>query len=130
MIERYSARVWATRRAKPAVLRRAGAVTDTFHPGDPLPGGITAFATARAHEVVFWLPEHRAVVPGDVLLGDGKGGIRVCPKSWLPERSSHADLAASLSPLLDLQVKRVLLSHGEPVLGEGRAALAAALAVT
>ena len=130
MIDKYSAQVWAAARGKTAVSRRAGAVTNAFHPGDALPGGIEAIATARANEVVYWLPEHRAVVPGDVLLGNPKGGIRMCPKSWLPERITHADLAASLRPLLDLPVERVLLSHGEPVLSDGRSALAAALAVT
>jgi len=66
-------------------------------------------------------------VPGDVLLGDVTGGVRMCPESWLPGAKGHAELAASLLPLLDLPVERVLLSHGEPVLTNGRAALAAAL---
>jgi glyoxylase-like metal-dependent hydrolase (beta-lactamase superfamily II) len=51
----------------------------------------------------------------------------MCPESWLPGTSSHADLAASLRPALDLPVERVLVSHGEPVLHGGREALAAAL---
>ena len=127
MVERYSARVWATTRARPAVARRAGIVTDAFRPGDPLPGGIEAHRTARATEVIYWIPEHRALVPGDVLLGDGRGGVRLCPESWLPSGTGHAQLAESLRPLLDLPVERVLLSHGEPVLEEGRDALAAPL---
>ena len=86
-------------------------------------------ATARAAEVVFWIPEHRALVPGDALLGDGAGGIRMCPESWLPGREEPRELAPSLRPLLDLPVERVLVSHGTPVLSDGRAALAAALSV-
>lgn len=129
MVERYSARVWANSRGRAAIERRAGRVTDGFRPGDELPGGIVALGTARAAEVVYWLPEHRSVVPGDVLIGDGKGGIRICPKSWLPENSSPAKLAASLAPLLDLPVERVLLSHGDPLLAGGKRALAAALEV-
>ena len=128
MVERYAARVWAPTSARAAVARRSGQVTDPFRPGDPLPGGIAAFATARRGEVVYWIPEHRSVVPGDVLLGDGKGGVRMCPESWLPDKTGHAELAASLRPLLELPVERILLSHGEPALGDGRAALAAALA--
>jgi glyoxylase-like metal-dependent hydrolase (beta-lactamase superfamily II) len=129
MVERYEARVWAPSRGRSAIERRAGTVTDVFRRGDPLPGGIDALPTARAAEVVFWIPQHRALVPGDVLLGDKKGGVRMCPESWLPEGKGHAELRASLRPLLELPVERVLVSHGEPVLSGGREALAAALAV-
>lgn len=138
MVERYGARVWAPARGKAAIARRAGAVSDPFRIGDSLPGGVVAFATARAAEVVYWIPEHGALVPGDVLLGEGaKGGgtrragpsgIRICPESWLPEGKGHAQLAESLRPLLDLPVERILVSHGEPVLDRARAALATALA--
>ena len=128
MVERYGARVWAPTSARAAVARRSGKVTDPFRPGDRLPGGIAAFATARRGEVVYWAPHHAALVPGDVLLGDGKGGVRMCPESWLPDKTGHAELAASLRPLLELPVERILLSHGEPVLEDGRAALTAALA--
>ena len=129
MVERYSARVWAPTSSRAAVARRAGVVTDAFRPDDPLPGAIEAFGTARRTEVVYWLPQHRAVVPGDVLLGGDDGGVRLCPESWLPGKKGHAELAASLRPLLELPVERVLVSHGEPVLEDGRAALAAALTV-
>ena len=129
MVERYGARVWAPNRGRAAIARRAGVVTDAFGRDDPLPGGLLSFPTARAAEVVFWIPDHRTLVPGDALLGDGAGGIRMCPVSWLPAGKGHAELAASLRPLLDLPVERVLLSHGTPVLADGRAALAAALAV-
>ena len=129
MVERYEARVWAPKRGQAAIARRSGVVTDAFRPGDRLPGGLQAFATARAAEVAYWIPQHSALVPGDVLLGDGAGGIRMCPRSWLPDKVGHADLAASLRPLLELPVERVLLSHGEPVLENARETLAAALAV-
>lgn len=38
-----------------------------------------------------------------------------------------AELAAALRPLLDLPIERVLVSHGEPALKGGRAALQNAL---
>ena len=129
MVDRYKARVWAPSRARPAIERRAGTVTDPFRPADPLPGGVQAFSTARAGEVVFWIPEQRTLVPGDVLLGADGGGVRMCPVSWLPEGRTHAQLAESLRPLLDLPVERVLVSHGSPVLENGHEALAAALDV-
>ena len=95
---------------------------------DGLPGGIRAFQTARAAEAVYWLPEQRAVAVGDVLLGAGakpratQDPLRLCPEGWLGKHT-HADLRASLRPLLDLPVELVLVSHGAPVLGGGRAAL-------
>jgi glyoxylase-like metal-dependent hydrolase (beta-lactamase superfamily II) len=129
MVERYGARVWAPTRGKQAIARRAGVVTDAYRPEDPLPGGVEPYRTGRAAEVVFWLPEHRALVTGDALLGDGHGGIRLCPASWLPEGATHATLAETLRPVLELPVERVLVSHGEPVLTDGHRALAAALDV-
>ena len=48
--------------------------------------------------------------------------LRLCPERWLGS-ASHADLRASLRPLLELPVERVLLSHGEPVLRAGKRAL-------
>ena len=98
IVERYAARVWAPARARAAVARRAGAVTDPFRPGDPLPGGVQAFATARSNEVVYWLPEHATLVPGDVLLGDGAGGIRLCPDSWLPKGVDRRSSARASGP--------------------------------
>ena len=130
MIERYGAQVWAATRSRAAVARRARQVSDPFRPGDALPGGVEAMRTARGTEVVYWIPAHRALVPGDVLLGDGSGGIRMCPESWLPSSTGHRALATSLVPLLELPIERVLVSHGDPVRENGRAALTAALAST
>jgi glyoxylase-like metal-dependent hydrolase (beta-lactamase superfamily II) len=128
VVERYGAHVWAPASAKAAVARRAGVVTDPFRPGDPLPGGIEAFASGRPNEVVYWLPEHRALVPGDVLLDAGSGGVRLCPASWLPRGTGHAELRRALTPLLALDPERILVSHGQPVLAGGREALRSALA--
>ena len=121
--EHYGARIWAPSRGRAAVERRSGLVSDAVRPGGKLPGGVEAFSTARGTEVVYWIPEHRALVPGDVILG----GLRLCPESWLPGKTGLDELRASLRPLLDLPVERVLVSHGEPVLAGGRAALAQAL---
>jgi glyoxylase-like metal-dependent hydrolase (beta-lactamase superfamily II) len=125
MVERYGARVWAPARGRAPIARRAGAVSDPFPPGAALPGGIVPIGTARANEVVYHLPAHRALVVGDVILGGKEGGLRFCPAGWLPARIGHPELAASLEPLRDLDVERVLVSHGEPVLERGAAAIAA-----
>ena len=125
-------RVWASARSERPLKSRGIEVTDLFRAGDALPGGIRAFQTARSAEVVYWLPEERAVVVGDVLLGAGAKPrptsdlLRLCPERWLG-KGTHDDLRRTLRPLLDLPVERVLVSHGEPILSGGKQALAAAL---
>jgi glyoxylase-like metal-dependent hydrolase (beta-lactamase superfamily II) len=125
-------RVWASTRSARALENRGITVTDRFRAGDDLPGGIQAFQTPRVSEVAFWLPDQRAVAVGDVLLGAGakpratEESLRLCPEGWLG-KASHDDLRAALRALLDLPVERVLVSHGEPVLQEAKAALAAVL---
>jgi hypothetical protein len=56
--------------------------------------------------------------------------LRVCPESWLRylEGYTQDDLRRDLRQLLDLPVERVLVSHGEPVLRDGRRELERALA--
>lgn len=123
IVERYGARLWAHVKAERTVGRRAGEVTDLFDPGDPLPGGVEAFL-GRWSEVVYWIPEHRTLVTGDIVLGGKDGGLRLCPESWTPTAGGHGRWRENLAPLLDLPVERVLVSHGEPVLENGKAALA------
>ena len=116
VVARYGANLWAPSGGRQAVERRAGEVTHPFRPGDELPSGIEAFASGRGSEVVYWIPAAQALIPGDVILGDADGGLRLCPESWLPQSSSHARVRKELAPLLDLPVELVLVSHGEPVL--------------
>jgi hypothetical protein len=78
---------------------------------------------------MFWLAEHRALVPGDRLVSFG-GGLRPCPDSWLgylKNGLTGQELREELRKLLELPIELVLISHGEPVLERGRDALAAAL---
>jgi glyoxylase-like metal-dependent hydrolase (beta-lactamase superfamily II) len=98
----------------------------TAESNDPPPAGIEAYQ--RADDTLFWIVEHKALVAGDILLGSENGGVRVCPDSWLPEDVNPAEFRASLRFLLKLPVEMVLVSHGQPVLENGREALAAALA--
>jgi glyoxylase-like metal-dependent hydrolase (beta-lactamase superfamily II) len=127
-----AARVWAPKRSTRPLVNRGVEVTDDVA-GGGLPGGIVAIPTARSGEVVYWLPEERAVVVGDVLLGAGAKPrptddvLRLCPERWLGAKKTHADLRQSLEPLLQLPVEQVLVSHGAPVLENGLAALQAVL---
>jgi hypothetical protein len=95
-----------------------------------LPAGVETVQIKGAGETMVWLPKHRALIPGDRLLGDGAGGVRLCPESWLrylPSGMTQAGLRKALRPLLDLPVEMVLTSHGAPVLSGGRDAIARAI---
>ena len=124
---------WAARRSERPLANRGIAVTEIADPDLVLPGGIRAFQTARAAEVVYWLPDQCALVAGDVLLGAGAKPratdepLRLCPERWLG-KGTHADLRESLRPLLGLPVERVLPSHGRQVLEHGKRELARVLA--
>jgi hypothetical protein len=106
--------------------RSAAELTERYQAGDAPPDGIEPFLVADLEETLWWLPEHRTLVVGDVLLG-GADGIAVRTDSWLEGLASPAAVHAALRPLLDLPLERVLVSHGEPVLEHGRAALERAL---
>ena len=115
-------------RSREAIVERYGASTSRARGN--LPAGVETFAVRRAGETMVWLPGPRALVPGDRLLGDDAGGLRLCPESWLrylPSKIGLAELREALRPLLELPVELVLVSHGEPVLAHGRDAIARAL---
>jgi hypothetical protein len=96
-----------------------------------LPDGVETVPIRGAGETMVWIRGRRALIPGDRLLGDDRGGLRLCPDSWLrylPSKMSQSGLRAALRPLLDLPVEMVLVSHGAPVLRGGREAIERALA--
>jgi hypothetical protein len=116
------------RRDRDRLVERYGASTSRAK--GSLPEGVEAIPIRGAGETMFWIQEHGALVPGDRLLGDGRGGLRVCPQSWmryLPTPISVAEHKARLRPLLERPIERVLVSHGEPVLEHGHLALQRAL---
>ena len=116
-------------RSRDAVLERFGGAK--VRHDAPMPAGVEALPFPRFDETMYWLPGPRALVPGDRLIGDGSGGVRLCPESWLGYIKPSVDVGAlrvALAPLLELPVEHVLVSHGAPVVGGGGAALARALA--
>jgi hypothetical protein len=115
------------RRSRDEMVARYDASTSRARAS--LPQGVDLFAIAGAGERIVWLAEHRALVPGDLLLGDDAGGLRLCPPSWLEymRGEAPATVRERMLPLLDLQAEMVLVSHGEPVLEGGPEALARAL---
>ena len=117
------------RRSRPAFAERYAASVSRAKRN--LPPGVESFVVRGAGETIYWLPEHRALIPGDRILGGPGGGLRLCPQSWLrylPTRMTLAELETRLRPLLELPIERVLVSHGDPVLHNGANALGRALA--
>jgi hypothetical protein len=116
------------RRSRDEVVRRFDAATTRAKAS--LPEGVETVTIRRAGETMVWLPGPRALVPGDRLLGDGAGGLRMCPPGWLRYLDpglTYEELREGLRVLLELPVEQVLVSHGEPVLRDGRAAIERAL---
>ena len=103
-----------------------GVPTHLYRAGDHLPGGLVAQATPREGEAVLWEAVSGSLIVGDVLLGK-EGGLVICPAGWLPEGVARHDMATALTPMLDLPLQRILVSHGEPVLAKARTALQRAI---
>jgi hypothetical protein len=93
-----------------------------------VPAGVQPRPLRGAGETLYWIAAVAALVVGDRLVGGDGRALSVCPESWLADvRVDRAGLAALLTPLLELPIERVLVSHGEPVLSDGRAAIARAI---
>ena len=100
-------------------------------PGDELPCGARSFAIGkpRRGEQPLYLPSHRALVFGDAVV-EHDGSLRVWCHDQVDEKVSRfyrERFNPTLRPLLELDVERVLVTHGEPVLSGGREALRRAL---
>ena len=117
------------RRSREAVRERYGA--ETSNAKTKVPDGVETIPIAGAGERMIWIAEHGALVPGDRLLGTARGGLRVCPDSWLgylAGRTTPSRLRSELRKLLELPLRMVLVSHGEPVVRDAKRKLARALA--
>jgi glyoxylase-like metal-dependent hydrolase (beta-lactamase superfamily II) len=114
-------------RSAPVVAERYGATVWVRESPDLLPAGVEVFAPAGGSEgqVAFFLRPHQALVVGEFFMG-ANGGLRVCPSPALIDRDAFVE---SLHTLLDLPIDYVLVSHGEPVLHDGRRRIAEALGI-
>jgi hypothetical protein len=115
------------RRDREELARRYSSTTSRAW--NAVPPGVRPHPLRGAGETMFWLPAAAALVAGDRLIGPQEGRLQLCPESWLEGvHVKRPGLAELLRPLLELPIERVLVSHGEPVLRDGRAALAHAIA--
>ena len=115
----------------PAVGKRLSD-TSRLQPLDDLPGGARAYPIGkpRRHETPVHLPSHRALAFGDAIVTTPEGDLRL----WHTDRVDDARarwyrdrFVPTLQPLRELDLERILVTHGEPVLEHGSAALEDAL---
>ena len=93
-----------------------------------VPRGVRSLPLRGVGEIVFWLAQPATLIPGDSLVGTDDG-LRLAPEAWLADVPvDRRGLARQLRALLELPIERILVSHGAPVLHDGRAALAHAIA--
>jgi glyoxylase-like metal-dependent hydrolase (beta-lactamase superfamily II) len=100
--------------------------------GDELPHGLRAFAVGspRRNELPLYVPDHDALVFGDVVVTDPDGGLAVWIQHELTEQRRvwfRDRYRPTLQPLLEPRADRVLTTHGAPVIGGGVEALQRAL---
>ena len=120
-------------RSVAAVLERYKATLWRPEEKGTLPAGVHAEVVKGSDwvEALFFLEPHRALIAGDLLIGRPGGGVEL-PVGWFPK--GEQDWAEQkLKPelrkrLAELPVELVVVSHGEPVLEDGAAALERALA--
>jgi glyoxylase-like metal-dependent hydrolase (beta-lactamase superfamily II) len=118
---------WHARSSDDLVARYGAAVWSPANRAASPPAGVEAVDAALEDEVLLWLRSHGALVAGDTLLGDGAGGIRFCPDSWLGDRDPVTVRAELRERLSGWRVELVLPAHGDAVTAGAAEALARAL---
>ena len=104
-----------------------GVPVTPIEPGKALPAGAEAFSIGRPRrrETPIHLPSAGALAFGDAVVGVD-GDLRVWQdggsREWYEER-----FLPTLRPLLGLDAENVLVTHGPPVIGDGRDRLERAL---
>ena len=99
-----------------------------WEPGKAGPAGVTPFAIGKPErsERPLWIPSHRAIAFGDAVVTNPDGELVVWSHEHLDDKRLRfygERFAPTLEPLIDLDAERILVTHGEPVLERGAAAL-------
>lgn len=118
LADRYGGEIWTPGQDPRSPAERAS----RYAPGDALPGGMESFDAHFHGEALLWVPARRTLVAGDVLHVSA-GELRLPPEDWLPEEERAGAIRRSLAFLAELQVERVLVGHGAPVVADARGAL-------
>ena len=106
--------------------RSAASLRERYRAGDRVPESVEVQPVEGAPEeqVAYFIRPHRALVVAEIFAGDGRGGLALVPSPALQDRAA---LDRSLRAIAELPVELVLVSHGEPVLRDGRRAIESAL---
>jgi hypothetical protein len=120
--ERYGARIYG----HPAVAKRLRNASVEPIDGE-LPGRARAFKIPRRFETPIHLPSHEALAFGDAIVTTPDAELRMWSTAPDRERWYRDTFAPALQPLRELSLRRILVTHGEPVLRDGSTALDAAL---
>jgi len=110
-------------------LRDLDATVEGYAGGDALPGGLRAIEVGvlSPDEFAVFAPQYRALAVADGVRRDGDGALAPMPDGLLGDdpqgvRRGLGERYAQLAG--ELEFDHLLLAHGVPVVGDGRAALA------
>jgi hypothetical protein len=106
--------------------RSAPLLRERYRADDRIPVGVEVYPIEGAPEeqLAYFIRPHRALVVAEVFVGDGRGGLALSPSPALEDRDA---VDRSLRTIAELPVESVLVSHGEPVLRDGRRSIELAL---
>ena len=100
---------------------------EPFEFGDELPGGVVAYEVGAIcpDETALHVPAKRALACADgVVRWPGVPGLTFVPDELMDEpEQTKAELRGAYRRLLELDFELLLLAHGDPVVGDGKAAL-------
>jgi uncharacterized cupin superfamily protein len=113
-------------RGAQALRERFGARDATVVPGEEVfPGAIAiALPHGKSDEFALFLPDSRAAVVGDALIGAPAGSLSLLPAQKLAD---HDRFVLTLRRLWGLQLRTLLLCDGQPLFGGADAAIGALL---
>jgi hypothetical protein len=110
-------------------LRDVDATVEGYADGDELPGGLQAIEVGvlSPDEFAVFAPQYRALAVADGVRREGDGELEPMPDELLGDdpqavRRGLGERYAQLAE--ELAFDHLLLAHGRPVIGDGRAALA------
>jgi glyoxylase-like metal-dependent hydrolase (beta-lactamase superfamily II) len=114
-------------------VRERVAAAEPFEHGKVLPGRIEALAVPgqELDETVLYVPvASGALTFADILLRDGDGPLGYAPDGWYGDDppALKARVVEACRALLARDFRHLLLTHGEPIVGDGKQALKAFVA--
>lgn len=87
-------------------------------------GGVLEVVELPGHapgQIGLWLPEHKALVGGDVMMNFPWGLTRPLP----PASTNMSDAIKSIKKVADMDVATLCLGHGSPIIGDAARAIRA-----